>query len=451
MGRGGRVSLGNRERRFRGRGRGVDRDMGNIVVAPPNSAVIVSGCRGNKIVLGRCGFAFWFIEEARSLSLEIMTITVTSQECETTQGVKINLQSYAQVKVKSLKPDGTLNMEAIQLAATNFLSASQWEIQDALQKTLEGHQRQIVGTLTVEELYKDRAAFSERVYEHVVDDLERLGFELASYTVASIGDLNGYMESLGKTQTAIVSREAAEGTARNQAESRKAIAKYNADADIVAAENAERSYIRRQQQEEQQAEADRLLDLRKAQNRMEVNRADAEAASAKDIEYAKQKQAIVEAMATQRLREEEVMLKVKDVELQQAVNVARREAEALKLQAEAMGEKQRFVGEAEADVIKMKGKAENGILRNRAEIYKKFGHDAIVQNVVEVLPALAREIAQPLGKTEKMIFVSSDGSSASNLSKDIIKAAAQLPDAVESLTGLDLKKALKRLEGEPTT
>ena len=107
--------------------------MGNIVVAPPNSAVIVSGCRGNKIVLGRCGFAFWFIEEARSLSLEIMTITVTSQECETTQGVKINLQSYAQVKVKSLKPDGTLNMEAIQLAATNFLSASQWEIQDALQ------------------------------------------------------------------------------------------------------------------------------------------------------------------------------------------------------------------------------------------------------------------------------------------------------------------------------
>merc|ERR1739841_261711 len=148
--------------------------------------------------------------------------------------------------------------------------------------------------------------------------------------------------------------------------------------------------------------------------------------------------------ATQRLREEEVMLKVKDVELQQAGNVARREAEA-------MGEKERFIGKAQADIIKMKGDAANEILQQRAEIYKEFGHDAIVQNVVEMLPGLAREIAQPLGKTEKMIFVSSDGSSASNLSKDIIKAAAQLPDAVESLTGLDLKKALKRLEGEPTT
>ncbi|QDZ19695.1 flotillin [Chloropicon primus] len=421
--------------------------MGNIVVAPPNSAVIVSGCRGNKIVLGKCGFALWFVETARSLSLEIMTITVNSNEAETAQGVKINLKSYAQVKVRSLNADGSMNMDAIKLAATNFLSASQYEIEDALQKTLEGHQRQIVGTLTVEELYKDRAAFCERVYEHVVDDLERLGFELPSYTVAAISDMNGYMDALGKTQTAIVAREAAEGTARNDAEARKAIAKCNADSDIVAAENAERAYIRRQKQEEAQAEADRLLDLRKAKNKMEINKAEAEAVSARDIEYAKQKQAIVEAQATQKLREEEVMLKVKDIELQQRVNVAAREADALKLRAEGASKKEMLIGKAQADVIKMKGQAENDILRKRAEVYKEYGHDAIVQNVVDVLPSLAREIAQPLGKTEKMIFVSSDGSSASNLSKDIIKAAAQLPDAVESLTGLDLKKALKRIEG----
>ena len=376
-----------------------------------------------------------------------MTINVQSNEAETSQGVKISMKAYAQVKVKSMNADGSLNIESIKLAAQNFLSARQSEIEDSLQKTLEGHQRQIIGTLTVEELYKDRAAFSERVYEHVVDDLERLGFELASYTVAEIGDNNGYMASLGKTQTAIVSREAAEGTARNQAESRKTLAKANADADIVAADNAERAYIRRQKQAEAQAEADRLLSLRQAQNRMEVNKADAEAASAKDIEYARQRQAIVEAQATQKLREEEVMLKVKDIELQQQVNVAKREAEAVTIQAEASAERERKIGQAQADIIRMKGEAANNVLQQRAEIYKEFGHDAIVQNVVEMLPSLAREIAQPLGKTDKMIFVSSDGSSASNLSKDIIKAAAQLPDAVESLTGLDLKKALKRLEG----
>ena len=151
-------------------------------------------------------------------------------------------------------------------------------------------------------------------------------------------------------------------------------------------------------------------------------------------------------MATQKLREEEVMLKVKDVELQQQVNAARREAEAIKLQAEAQGEKERLIGKAQADIVQMKGDAENEVLEQRAQIFREFGHDAIVQNVVEILPSLAREIAKPLAKTEKMIFLSSDGSSASNLSSDIIKAAGQLPDAVENLTGLNIKDSLKRLK-----
>ena len=422
--------------------------MGNIMVAPPNAAVIVSGCRGNKVILGGCGFAFMFIEEAHYLSLEVHTITITSSQAETSQGVKINLKSYAQVKVQSINPDGTTNMDSIKLAATNFLSATELEIEDALRKTLEGHQRQIVGTLTVEELYKDRAAFSDRLHEHVVDDLKRLGFELASYTVASISDENGYMDSLGKTQTSIVAREAAEGQARNEAESRKTIAKTDADADIVAAENAERAYIRRQQQAEAQAEADRLLQLRQAQNRKEVNRAGAEAQAAREIEMAQQQQKIVEAMATQKLREEEVMLKVKDVELQQQVNAARRDAEAVKLRAEAVGERERLTGEAQADIVRMTGQAENNVLRRRAEVFREYGHDAIVQNVVEIIPSLAREIAEPLCQSEKMVFISADGGGGGgNLSTDIIKAAGQLPDAFEGLTGVDLKKALKRLEG----
>jgi uncharacterized membrane protein YqiK len=41
-------------------------------------------------------------------------------------------------------------------------------------------QREILGTLTVEELYKDRAAFSERVREHVFADISAIGFVLVS-------------------------------------------------------------------------------------------------------------------------------------------------------------------------------------------------------------------------------------------------------------------------------
>ena len=90
---------------------------------------------------------------------------------------------------------------------------------------LEGHQRQILGTLTVEELYKDRQAFAQRVKEHVATDLYRMGFVLVSYTVAKIFDNSGYMDALGATQSALVKREADEGRAKNQNQARKEVAK----------------------------------------------------------------------------------------------------------------------------------------------------------------------------------------------------------------------------------
>jgi hypothetical protein len=56
--------------------------------------------------------------------------------------------------------------EKIKLAAQHYLGQSKDDIMDALRSTMEGHQRQILGTLTVEDLYMNRAAFSSRVKEH---------------------------------------------------------------------------------------------------------------------------------------------------------------------------------------------------------------------------------------------------------------------------------------------
>lgn len=44
------------------------------------------------------------------------------------------------------------------------------------------------------------------------------------------------MQALGATQTALVKREAAEGMARNEAEAKKSVASYSADADRASAE-----------------------------------------------------------------------------------------------------------------------------------------------------------------------------------------------------------------------
>ena len=61
-------------------------------------------------------------------------------------------------------------------------------------ETLEGHQRSIMGSMTVEEIYKDRKTFSHRVFEVASTDLACMGFSIISYTIKDLTDENGYLK-----------------------------------------------------------------------------------------------------------------------------------------------------------------------------------------------------------------------------------------------------------------
>ena len=60
-------------------------------------------------------------------------------------------------------------------------------------ETLEGHQRAIMGSMTVEEIYKDRKTFSKRVFEVASSDLAGMGFIVISYTLKDLSDEEGYL------------------------------------------------------------------------------------------------------------------------------------------------------------------------------------------------------------------------------------------------------------------
>ena len=90
------------------------------------------------------------------------------------------------------------------------------------------------------------------------------------------------------------------------------------------------------------------------------------------------------------------------------------------------------------------GEAEAIVLVKKADAFKQYGEAALVQMIVEKLPELAKCVAAPLAKADKMVFVSQDGKAGSMLTGDINRILAQLPETVEGLTGVDLKKLLKR-------
>lgn len=128
------------------------------------------------------------------------------------------------------------------------------------------------------------------------DDLKAMGFELVSYTVTHIDDQNGYMESLGATQTALVKREAAEGKARNESEAQKAqkkVGAFEAEAQIARAMAAKEAHVSVNMQKQNEAESDRDLNMKNAEYSAQVNRARAEAEYAGRIEIERQQQGVI--------------------------------------------------------------------------------------------------------------------------------------------------------------
>lgn len=64
-------------------------------------------------------------------------------------------------------------------------------------------------------LTEDREAFAALVREVASPDVGRMGIEILSFTIKDIEDKVNYLDSLGKTQTAKVKRDADIGVAES--------------------------------------------------------------------------------------------------------------------------------------------------------------------------------------------------------------------------------------------
>ncbi|CAB3374219.1 Hypothetical predicted protein [Cloeon dipterum] len=212
--------------------------MGNIYTVGPNEALIVSGgCCGStkkSTIVGGWAWAWWLVTDVQRLSLEVMTLNPMCEQVETAQGVPLTVTGVAQCKIMKAE-------ELLQTASEQFLGKSVKEVKMTVLQTLEGHLRAILGTLTVEEVYKDRDQFAALVREVAAPDVGRMGIEILSFTIKDVYDDVQYLASLGKAQTANVKRDADIGVAQanrdagiKEAECERAAMdiKYNTDTKI---------------------------------------------------------------------------------------------------------------------------------------------------------------------------------------------------------------------------
>lgn len=438
--------------------------------AGPNEVLIISGRRqqmegdkhlGFRLVQGGGTLVMPILEKVDRMSLEMITLDIKTPEFYTKFGVPIQVEGVAQIKVKG-------DDISIRTAAEQFLSKDVEEIQSIAYQMMSGHLRGILGTLSVEDILAGHEAFAQRVADVSASDLSNMGLTVVSFTIREIHDSRGYLESLGKTRIAQVRRDAMIGEAE-----------ANRDATIRSAQAAQEGETAKLQADMKVAEARRDFELKQAEINGVVNQRKAEADLSYDLQRYK---------TTQTLKKEEVQIEIVAKEQQTIVQekeVSRRqreleatvqkqadaeryrlqalaEAQKYRLETEAKGQAEaqrqtglaqaeviRATGEAEAEVIKKKGLAEAEVMRIKAEAWKQYGEAALAQMFIEKLPELARAIAEPLSRTEKIVMISNggDGAGASKLTGDITNIITQLPPIIESVTGLNLEELLKRAPG----
>src|SRR5512143_37098 len=272
----------------------------------PNEALIIAGGGKRSITLAdgtkqkvgyryRLGggvFVWPGMEKVYVLPMDIIPISIRTPEVLTSGGVPIMAEASAQVKIDS-------SDETIHRAAEQFLGIGREGIRDVAVNVLEGKVREVIGGMSVEEIYRGRQEFSKRVVAAVKEDFHNMGLVMLSFALKDISDTQGYIDALSKPQIAAAKRDA-----------------------VIAQAETEKESIIKSSMARKEAEVARLqseAQIAKAQGENEAKKAQA------DFSYELERNRI-----SQDLKKEEA--KVKQVEKEEAIKtesleIARKEKE----------------------------------------------------------------------------------------------------------------------------
>ena len=458
--------------------------------APPDTAYIISGLGKKRILIGRAGWRVPFFERVDKLSLRVMQVDVkTSEAVPTNEFINVTVDGVANIKISS-------DPELLKRAAETLLGMRQQELISLVTQVLEGNMREIVGSVGLKEMVQDRQGVAKKITENVVPDMQKLGIEVVNFNIQNFKDGAGTIENMGidnveqirkNAQIAKANAQRDIAIATSQAQQEANAVKVQAEK-MIAEQNAELAVQQAEMQvraDTKKAEADAAYSIQQEEQRktIEVTRTSADIAKKeKEAELAEKEIALKERQLDAEIRkqadamkyqaekqaEAELIRRQKEAEAQRfkAVQEAEaqkyrvmQEAEAKKAEADAQkyrviqeaeakkaeAEALRFSMEQEAEGIRAKGLAEAEAIEKKAEAQKKMGEASVLEMYLTALPEVVKNAASPLAQTEKIVMYG-DGNST-KLVRDVMASASQIVDGMKESTGIDLSAVIAGFAG----
>jgi len=388
-----------------------------IIICPPNRVAVISGRSrsladgrtvGYRSIRGGRTLRVPLLERVAWMELNTIPIEVAVRNAYSKGSIPLNVQGIANVKVSSI--EGLL-----QNSVERFLDVPQTEIAAIAKETLEANLRGVLATLTPEEVNEDRLKFAQTLIDEADDDMKTLGLELDVLKIQNVTDEVGYLDSVGRRQTAEVLKDARVAEAQRKAEAEESEATSRQRAEIAT------------------AQADLLIV--EEQNALRVRQAELEALAGAAEAEAKVAGEKARVVAQQELERERVDLETRRLEAD-VVAPARADLEAKELAAKA-----------DAAKIIEEGNAQVEVFHRLVEQYQEAGDDAQRIFVLRMLPDLVDSIVSTVSSVdiEKVSIIDSggQGTGVPGFMSQLPASVIGLAEQIENATGVDLFKALR--------
>ena len=432
-------------------------------VAEPNEALIISGFRtrrettaigesmGFKMVTGHGTLVVPGVQVVRKLSLDLNEAEL-AVDCVTQQGIPVHLKAVVIYKVGD-------DFSSIANAARRFLD--QQDMMNArIQNVFAGHLRAICGSLTVEELIRERDKLTEATRAAAGTEMEKLGLVIDSLQIQEIDDPTGYIQNLAKPHAVLVLKDAR-------------IAQAHADREATEIE---------QQSLALKAQSARDSQIKQSTYQADVDRAAAEAKLAGPLAEATARQEVVVqqtkiAQLEAERKEQELQVSVRkpadaaayekrtvataqrDADIAAAEARARQvelqadaDAKRVELNAKAQASSTRQIGEAEAAATQAKGLAEGNAIkakllaeaeaiRARADALASNQEAVIGQTLAEKWPEIVAAASKAFSNIDQLVVLNGADGVNEILGKVMAQGAAGLSVARGLLAKASAKDA----------
>ncbi len=162
---------------------------------PSNRILVIYGKTGRgqaaTCLPGGAKFVVPLIQDYAWLSLEPIQIEIPLRGALSIENIRVNVPSVFTVAI------GT-SPEYMQNAAIRLLGLSRGEIMKQAEDIIFGQLRQVIASMQIEEINRDRDSFLTNIQSSLEPELRKIGLVLINVNITDITDESGYIDAIGQ-------------------------------------------------------------------------------------------------------------------------------------------------------------------------------------------------------------------------------------------------------------